>query len=109
MINVYLNQLEERANIKLQATDSILQWLIRWVAMAYSRYKLGADGKTPYERQKGRKCVLEVVPFGELVRYKKLGRRRKSGNPWRAHCPRVCGWGAREVRARRWCVRRTER
>ena len=41
--------------------------------MAYSRYKLGEDGKTPYERQKGRKCVLEVVPFGELVRYKKLG------------------------------------
>ena len=73
MIKVYLNQLEERANIKLQATDSILLWLIRWVAMAYSRYKLGTDGKTPYERQKGRKCVLEVVPFGEFVQYKQLG------------------------------------
>ena len=45
MIKVYLNQLEEKANVKLQATDPILQWLIRWVAMAYSRYKLGADGK----------------------------------------------------------------
>ena len=45
LIKVYLNQLEEKANIKLQATDSILQWLIRWVAMAYSRYKLCADGK----------------------------------------------------------------
>ena len=50
MIKVYLNQLEEKANVKLQATDPILQWLIRWVAMAYSRYKLGDDGKTPYER-----------------------------------------------------------
>ena len=73
LIKVYLDQLEERANVKLQSTDAILLWLIRWVAMAYSRYKLGAEGKTPYERQKGRKCVLEVVPFGELVRYKKLG------------------------------------
>merc|ERR1712153_220696 len=73
LIKVYLNQLEEKADVKLQATDPILQWLIRWVAMAYSRYKLGADGKTPYERQKGRKCVLEVVPFRELVRYKQLG------------------------------------
>ena len=73
MIKVYLNQLEEKANIKMQSTDSILQWLIRWVAMAYSRYKLGADGKTPYERQKSRKCVLEVVPVGEFVRYKQLG------------------------------------
>ena len=41
--------------------------------MVYSRYKVGQDGKTAYERQKARKCNLEVVPFGEFVRYKKLG------------------------------------
>ena len=40
--------------------------------MAYSRFKVGADGKTPYERQKGSKCPLEVVPFGEFVRFKQL-------------------------------------
>ena len=73
LIKVYLDQLEERAKVKLQSTDAILLWPIRWVAMAYSRYKLGADGETPYERQKGRTCVLEVVPFGELVRYEQLG------------------------------------
>ena len=73
MVKVYKNQLGTRAYVKLQATDVILLWLVRWAAMAYSRYKIGEDGKTPYERQKGRKCNLEVVPFGELVRYKKLG------------------------------------
>ena len=73
LIKVYLDQLEDRAKIKLQATDPILLWLIRWVAMAYSRFKVGADGKTPYERQEGRKCLLEVVPFGEFVRLKPLG------------------------------------
>ena len=41
--------------------------------MVYSRYKVGEDGKAPYERQTGRKCNLEVVPFGQFVRYKKLG------------------------------------
>ena len=41
--------------------------------MVYSRYKVGNDGKTAYERQKGRKCKLVVVPIGELVVYKKLG------------------------------------
>ena len=41
--------------------------------MVYSRYKVGEDGQTAYESQKGRKCKLEVVPFGEFVRYKKLG------------------------------------
>ena len=72
-IKVFLSQIEERASVKLQATDPILQWLIRWAAMAYSRYKVGEDGRTAYERQKGRRCNLEVVPFGELVRYKQLG------------------------------------
>ena len=32
--------------------------------------QVGQDGKTPYERQKGRKCELEVVPFGEKVLYR---------------------------------------
>ena len=41
--------------------------------MVYSRYKVGEDGKTAYERQKGRKRNFEVVPFGEFVRCKKLG------------------------------------
>ena len=41
--------------------------------MVHSRYKVGEDGKTAYERQKGRKCKLEMVPLGEFVRYKKLG------------------------------------
>ena len=73
MVNVYKDQLEERASVKLQSTDVILLWMIRWAAMVYSRYKVGEDGKTPYERQKGRKRNLEAALFGEFVRYKKLG------------------------------------
>ena len=30
------------------------------------------DGKTPYQRHKGRKCEPEVVPFGEKVSYRML-------------------------------------
>jgi hypothetical protein len=40
--------------------------------MMYSRYKTGPDGKTAYQRQKGKPCRTEVVPFGETVMYKKL-------------------------------------
>ena len=50
MVKVYKDQLEVRACVKLQATDVILLWLVRRAAMAYSRYKIGEDGKTPYER-----------------------------------------------------------
>ena len=108
MIKVYLNQLEEKANVKLQATDPILQWLIRWVAMAYSRYKLGDDGKTPYERQKGRKCVLEVVPVGKVCGTNSWVKHPRSGNPWRPHGLKECGWGMHEVRVRRWRVQKME-
>ena len=44
----------------------IMQWLVRWAAMLLSRYRVGEDSKTPYERQKGKACDLEVVLFGEM-------------------------------------------
>ena len=37
--------------------------------MSLSRFQTG-DVKAPYRRQKGRKCELEVVPFGEKVMYR---------------------------------------
>ena len=49
-----------------------MQWLLRWAAMVCSRYKVGVDGKTPYERLKGRRCNLVAIPFGEQVWYKQL-------------------------------------
>ena len=35
--------------------------------MVVSRYSGGKDGRSPYDRQKGRRCDMEVVPFGEVV------------------------------------------
>ena len=40
--------------------------------MLHSRFKIGEDAKTSYERQKGRKCNEEVIPFGETVMYKRF-------------------------------------
>ena len=50
----------------------IMLSLVRWTAMMQSRFKIGSDGKTAYERQKGRECKQEVIPFAEKVMYKKL-------------------------------------
>ena len=50
--------------------EPVMAWIISWAAMAMSRYKKGRDGLTPYQRQKGRRCKLEVVPFGEVVTYR---------------------------------------
>ena len=39
--------------------------------MTVSRFLVGKDGRTGYERRRGRRCTLGVVPFGEIVWYKK--------------------------------------
>ena len=36
------------------------------------RYKVGADGRTAYERLKGRKCEMAAIPIGESVWFKLL-------------------------------------
>ena len=71
-IKVFMDMLEEKVNQKLPTDAVVLQWLVRWVAMLHSRFRLGPDGKSAYERQRGRKCRLEVIPFGETVHYRKL-------------------------------------
>ena len=55
---------------EIEANEPIMPWLIRWAAMAFSRFRNGSDGKTPYERQKGRPCDVAAVPFGETILYR---------------------------------------
>ena len=45
-----------------------------------SRFALGADGRTPYERMRGRRCKIPVVLLGEFVIYKEIleGKARKN-------------------------------
>ena len=67
------DQMEYMAGIEVSPGDVVMQWLVRWAAMMYTRFMKGSDGRTAYERQKGRRCQIEVVPFGERVMYKRLG------------------------------------
>ena len=71
-IKVFKDMLETRTGQRIPTDAVILQWLVRWVAMLHSRFRRGSDGKTAYERQRGRKCSLEVIPFGESVHYRRL-------------------------------------
>ena len=38
--------------------------------MLVSRYMVGKDGRTAYERRRGRRCRLKLATFGEKVWYK---------------------------------------
>ena len=69
---MYKEQVEERTGVRLKSDSPIVLWMIRWAAMALSRFQVGEDGRTPYERRKQRKCTLEVVPCGEKVWFKQI-------------------------------------
>jgi len=49
---VLKGQLEENAGIDIGSQDVIAQWLVRWSAMLPSRYLVGKDGRTAFERRR---------------------------------------------------------
>ena len=69
---VLKDQIENKCGGKMNIDGDVMQWLVRWAAMIQTRFKVGGDGKTAWERMKGKKCDREVVPFGETIWYKKL-------------------------------------
>ena len=77
--------LETKVKVKIQPGDVITEWIFRWAAMLCSRYLVGTDGRTAYERRRGRRCKVPVVSFGELVHFKELhpdGKRDKWASDW---------------------------
>ena len=62
------SDLEGRLGRKLESSDrSTLCWMIEHGGCLLRRYKVGEDGKTAYERIKGRRSNRMMVPFGECV------------------------------------------
>ena len=60
---------EQGIKEKLQDDAPIMVWLVRWSAESISKYSVGDDGKSPYQRIRGSKCHTFLVPFGEAVLY----------------------------------------
>ena len=46
--------------------------MMRWAATNVSRFLVGKDGRTAYERRRGRRCNVPTLPFGEKVWYKQI-------------------------------------
>ena len=82
----------ERAfKIALEPKSPVLQWLVQFAGFALTRYETGADGKTPYERAKGKQFKMSLPIFGEKVYYMKLptelGRRKNAlKSKWEEGC-----------------------
>ena len=62
--------LESRIKGKIPSSHDIVPWLIEYAAVLINWGQVGADGKTAYERLKGKKASLPGLQFGERVLWK---------------------------------------
>ena len=60
-VRVLRDALESKAKVRLTGDDVATYWMIRWAAMVASRYLVGKDGRTAYERRRGRPCRTPVA------------------------------------------------
>ena len=59
--------IEDKAQTRLSATDSIASWMIRHAAFLQTRFSVGKDGKTPFKRRHHKDYTSQLLPFGSAV------------------------------------------
>ena len=62
--------LQERLGRRLDARERVVAFLPEYVTYLLNRLKEGEDGKTAYERVRGKKASVVGLEFGEKVLYK---------------------------------------
>ena len=71
-VRVMILALEEKLDCKLKAAHPIMYWLVEHAGFITTFFQVGRDGKTPYERDKGKKANFELCEFGEQIFYMPL-------------------------------------
>ncbi len=69
-IRTLKSNLEEELRVKVKQSDAIMTWMVNHAAMTITRYQIGRDGRTAYERVKGKACSKTMVQFAEKILYK---------------------------------------
>ena len=78
-VRVMIIDLEEKLGWKISAKHPIMSWLVEHAAFVVSYIQTGADGKTPYERHKGKKANFSLCAFGEQIHYMPLKGKDRPG------------------------------
>ena len=65
--------LESRYQMKIGEAHNVLPWLIMYAAILINICSIGEDGKTAYERRRGKSFKREIPEFGESIWYLRPG------------------------------------
>ena len=69
-VRVVRNSLETHIQAKIPGTHPVTCWLVEHCADLLNKYQKGQDGRTAYQRLRGKPWLHEMVAFGEKVHYK---------------------------------------
>ena len=75
------SSLEAKVGAKMPERHPLLAWMVQGAAEVITRYQVGADGKTAYQRWRGRTGEKKVAIFGEKVMWRPprcCGKRKKA-------------------------------
>ena len=67
------HHIEYKLGITINYDHPIIAWMTEHVSTLFNRYTVGRDGRTPYERLKGKQSSIRMPPFAEKVLYKFQG------------------------------------
>ena len=67
MVRTMKEVIEDKAQTRLSATDSIAIWMIRHAAFRQTRFSVGKDSKTPFKRRHHKEYTSQLQPFGSAV------------------------------------------
>ena len=69
--------LQGRLGLVMKSSHPVMTWLVQHAADCISKYQVNEDGKTAYERLKGKRFNRVAVEFGEKIHYKRSGKGHK--------------------------------
>ena len=75
---------EDRLQVKFRPDDRMMIFLVEYAAHLLNRLEVGKDGKTAYERSRGKRATVMAVEFGErlLWRVRRAGKQEKMNPRW---------------------------
>ena len=63
--------LEDRWKVEIPDAHAVVAWLVEYSAVLLNRCEVGKDGKTAYERSRGKTAKVNGIEFGEKVLFRK--------------------------------------
>ena len=70
-MRVIRSSLEERMKVKIGSKHAVWAWVAEYASYLLNRFEVGKDGKTAYERCKGKRAKVMGLEFGEGILWKR--------------------------------------